>query len=111
MLSFQGLRAFCCDMENLFWANPWDSEEFTSTREGNIISELRDDRQRAERGGGNELNHENVALWGIGRQRLNLEGGSCPKPAQQGQARGEDSAGSGDQTVQKQKHTTHRQLL
>lgn len=43
------------------------SEEFSSIGEGNIISELRDGRHRAGRGGGNRLNHGNVSLYGTGK--------------------------------------------
>lgn len=62
-----------------------------------------------EREGGNKPNHRDASLKGIGKQGLNLEyvqrHGSCPKPTLRGQAGGEDYAGCGDQSTQKQIYT------
>ena len=111
VLSFQGLCAFWCDLENVLWANPFPpwgsagSAEFNSSCVlGRGISSC---RWRAE--GRGKLNHRDVSLKGIGKQGLNLDYvwrcGSCPKPTLQGQAGGEDYAGCGEQSTQKQIYT------
>lgn len=57
---------------------------------------------------GKELNHH-ASLKGIGKQCLNLDYvwrcGSCPKATLRGRAGGEDYAGCGDQSTQKQIYT------